>query len=41
MDTWAYEHLLERRTALPEYLHAAERKGSGRVDYRDRIKEVA
>lgn len=41
MDAWAFEHLLERRGDLPEYLHGAERKGSGRVDYRGRIKEVS
>jgi uncharacterized protein (DUF362 family) len=41
MDAWAYEHLLERRGALPEYLHRAEAKGSGRVDYRGRVREVA
>ena len=40
MDAWAYEHLLERRTALPDYLHRAERKSSGRIDYRGRIKEL-
>jgi len=39
MDAWAFEHLLERR-GLPEYLHRAEAKGSGRVDYRGRIEEV-
>jgi uncharacterized protein (DUF362 family) len=40
MDAWAYENLLERRTPLPEYLHRAERKGSGKVDYRGRIEEI-
>jgi uncharacterized protein (DUF362 family) len=41
LDAWAFEHLLERRGALPEYLHKAEAKGSGRVDYRGRLKEIA
>ena len=33
MDAWAFEHLLER-PGLPEYLHRAEQRGSGKVDYR-------
>ena len=41
MDAWAYEHLLERGTDLPRYLYKAEEKGSGRVDYRGRIGEIA
>lgn len=40
MDAWAFEHLLERGQNLPEYLRKAEKKGSGRVDYRGRLKEV-
>ncbi|MCH9675140.1 MAG: DUF362 domain-containing protein [Gammaproteobacteria bacterium] len=40
MDAWAFEHLLERRGDLPEYLHRAERKGAGTVIYADRLKEV-
>jgi uncharacterized protein (DUF362 family) len=40
-DAWAYEHLLERGTDYPEYLHRAEEKGGGVVDYRGRIEEVA
>ncbi|MCB1740275.1 MAG: DUF362 domain-containing protein [Gammaproteobacteria bacterium] len=40
MDAWAYEHLLERRGELPRYLQLAERKGSGRVDYRGRVKSI-
>ena len=39
MDAWAYEHLLERTGTL-EYLLRAERKGSGMVDYRNRVKEI-
>jgi uncharacterized protein (DUF362 family) len=41
MDAWAYEHLLERGTDYPRYLHKAEDKGSGRVDHRGRIEEVS
>ena len=40
LDAWAYEHLLERSGPLPEYLHKAEAKGSGRIDYRGRLEEV-
>ena len=40
MDAWAFEHLLERGKELPRYLHRAEEKGSGRIDYRDRIAEA-
>ncbi len=39
-DAWAFEHLLERGTDYPAYLHRAEEKGSGRVDWRGRIEEV-
>ncbi|MCH8076690.1 MAG: DUF362 domain-containing protein [SAR324 cluster bacterium] len=39
-DAWAYEHLLERTDAPPEYLKLAEAKGSGKRDYRGRIREV-
>lgn len=39
MDAWAFEHLLER-TELPEYLSRAEARGSGLIDYRDRIVEI-
>ena len=41
MDAWAYEHLLERGTDYPRYLHKAEEKGSGRIDHRGRIEEVS
>ncbi len=40
MDAWAYEHLLERRGTL-EYLLRSEAKGSGKADYKGRVKEVA
>ena len=39
-DAWAFEHLLQRPGRLPDYLYMAEQKGSGRVDYQDRIKIV-
>ena len=34
------EHLLERRGNLPEYLYKAEKKGSGRIDSKGRLKEI-
>ena len=40
MDAWAFEHLLERPGRLPEYLHLAEAKGSGKVQYRGRLEEI-
>ncbi len=40
MDAWAFENLLERKEKLPEYLYKAEQKGSGKIDFRGRIKEV-
>ena len=40
-DAWAFEHLLKRDPdQLPEYLHKSEAKGSGKIDYRGRIKEI-
>jgi uncharacterized protein (DUF362 family) len=39
-DAWAFEHLLERGTDYPEYLHRSEEKGSGRVDWRGRLEEL-
>jgi len=39
-DAWAYEHLLERGRNYPRYLFKAEEKGSGRVDWQGRIKEI-
>ncbi len=40
LDAWAFEHLLERGRDLPRYLYRAEEKGSGRTDYRGRIREI-
>ncbi len=40
MDAWAFQHLLER-SVLPEYLSRAQARGSGTIDYSDRIKEIA
>ena len=40
MDAWAFRHLLERPGRLPDYLHWCEQKGSGKVDYSSRIREV-
>ena len=40
MDAWAFEHLLERGKDYPRYIYKAEEKGSGRVDYRGRIREI-
>ncbi len=39
-DTWAYEHLLERSDRPPEYLRKAEQRGSGKMDYQGRVKEI-
>ena len=42
LDTWGFQHLLERSgQELPEYLARAEEKGSGRRDYSGRVKEFA
>lgn len=40
LDTWAFENLLGREQ-LPEYLYKAEAKGSGRIDYQGRVKEIS
>ena len=40
LDAWAFEHLLERGTDYPRYLFKAEEKGSGRMDWRGRVREV-
>jgi uncharacterized protein (DUF362 family) len=40
MDAWAFEHLLQRPGRLPEYLYMAEQKGSGKVNYTDRIRVI-
>lgn len=39
MDAWAHEHLLERKGTL-ECLRLAKRKGSAKMDYRGRLKEI-
>jgi uncharacterized protein (DUF362 family) len=39
-DAWAFEHLLERGKDLPRYLAMAEEKGSGKMDYTGRVKEI-
>lgn len=41
LDAWAFEHLLERGAEYPRYLAMAEAKGTGRVDYRGRVREIA
>jgi uncharacterized protein (DUF362 family) len=39
-DAWAFEHLLERGRDYPAYLARAEEKGSGKVDWAGRIREI-
>jgi uncharacterized protein (DUF362 family) len=39
-DAWAFEHLLGRGKDYPRYLAKAEEKGCGRVDWRNRIREI-
>jgi uncharacterized protein (DUF362 family) len=39
-DTWAFEHLLERGRAYPQYLFKAEEKGAGSMHWQGRIKEI-
>jgi uncharacterized protein (DUF362 family) len=41
LDTWAFEHLLERGKDFPAYLAKAETKGAGRMDYSGRLKELS
>jgi len=40
LDTYAFEHILERGKDWPRYLYMAEEKGSGRMDYSGRVKEI-
>lgn len=40
VDAWAFEHLLERGRAYPEYLHKAEEKGCGSIDLDGRVREI-
>ena len=39
LDAWAFEHVLERGRDYPQYLHRAEEKGAGRVDWQGRVRE--
>jgi uncharacterized protein (DUF362 family) len=39
-DAWAFEHLLERGRGYPKYLFKAEEKGSGRLDWNGRVREI-
>jgi uncharacterized protein (DUF362 family) len=41
LDAWAFEHLLERGRDYPHYLHLAEQKGSGKVDWQGRVLEIS
>jgi uncharacterized protein (DUF362 family) len=40
LDAYAFEYALERGRDYPEYLFKAEAKGSGKVDWTGRVKEV-
>ena len=41
-DAWAFQHLLERSPRdYPAYLALAEAKGSGKIDWRGRLEEIA
>ncbi len=40
LDTYAFEHVLERGKDFPLYLTKAAEKGSGSMDYTGRIREV-
>lgn len=40
LDAWIFEHALERGREYPDYLHQAEAKGSGKLDWTGRIKEI-
>jgi uncharacterized protein (DUF362 family) len=39
LDTWCFEHVLERGKEYPEYLAKAVAKGAGSMDWTDRIRE--
>lgn len=39
LDTWCFEHVLDRGTEYPEYLAMAEAKGAGSMDWANRIRE--
>jgi uncharacterized protein (DUF362 family) len=40
LDTYAFEHVLERGKDFPAYLKMAQDKGSGNMDYTGRIREL-
>lgn len=40
LDAWAFEYCLERGQDYPAYLYMAEEKGSGKLDWTDRVKEI-
>lgn len=40
LDAWAFEHCLERGRDYPAYLRKAEEKGSGKLDWTGRVKEI-
>lgn len=40
LDAWAFEHCLERGRDYPKYLYLAEEKGSGKIDWAGRVKEI-
>lgn len=40
LDAYAFEHILERGKDFPRYLFKAEEKGSGRLDYEGRVREI-
>ncbi|MFP6581685.1 MAG: DUF362 domain-containing protein, partial [Candidatus Hydrogenedentota bacterium] len=39
LDTWTFEHALERGTDYPAYLKMAEAKGGGVMDWKGRVRE--
>ena len=40
IDAWAFEHCLERGRDYPAYLYMAEEKGSGKLDWTGRVREI-
>ncbi|MCH7908440.1 MAG: DUF362 domain-containing protein [Candidatus Hydrogenedentes bacterium] len=41
LDAYAFEHCLERGRDYPRYLYMAEAKGSGKLDWTGRVKEIS
>ena len=41
MDTFAFEHLLERGTDFPDYLAQSESKGGGSMNYKGKFREIS